>query len=164
MGTLHIPLTQGRTALIDEADLPLIEGLKFSALRSATKNRDVYYARAWSLGAVVSLHRVIMGASPGQMVDHINGDGLDCRRSNLRFATKAQNAANTPLPVGKCGYRGVRTRVKNGRTGYRTTLCANGKRFDKGPYSDPAQAARAYDALAIKHHGEFAVLNFPVGA
>lgn len=101
------------------------------------------------------MHRFLIGAK-GEFVDHINGDGLDNRKSNLRLCSNAQNVQNTGLTrANTSGYKGIR--LRNGRWDSRIT-CLN-KTYHLGVFSTKEEAARAYNAAAIELHGEFARLN-----
>lgn len=111
-------------------------------------------------GQTILMHRLITGAAPGQEVDHVNRDGLDNRRANLRVATRSQQIANQDIRLDNTsGYRGVSWRRDSRR--WQAQLTVNGKWRGLGCYDDPEDAARAYDAAAREHFGEFAVLNFP---
>jgi hypothetical protein len=95
------------------------------------------------------------------MVDHINGNPLDNRRSNLRLATHIQNQWNTHRPTHKkAGFRGV-YRHNNF---WLAQICFFGKKIRAYNFETPEEAARYRDKLAIQYHGEFAVLNFPKAA
>ena len=114
----------------------------------------------------IPLHRFIMGAPKGKVVDHINGDGRDNRKENLRICTRAENARNrnTP-PQGRVGYYGVHRSesFKNGKN-YSAAIGVRGKRiYAAGLFFTAEEAAMEYDKLAKKYHGEFATLNFPDG-
>lgn len=139
---------------IDASDRPLLDGLRWYP----KKYQNKLYAVANKGGSTVYMHRVIMGAGAGQVVDHIDHDGLNNTRSNLRFASSAQNAANSRLKVNASGFRGVHSREK-GRRFY--AQVGHGKNAWRGPTrQDPAEAARDYDREAHARYGDFAVLNF----
>ncbi len=109
-----------------------------------------------------TIHRLMamtyLGVSPKQPVDHINGDKSDNRISNLRVCTAFQNQGNRKISKNNTsGFKGV-CRLKTGR--WQMSCRANGK--DNYSWHDTKEeAARAYDAVAIQAHGEFARLNFP---
>jgi hypothetical protein len=114
----------------------------------------------------MSLHRFIMCAPIGSGIDHINGDGLDCRRSNLRFATATQNAANRIKPV--IGFRGMRptsrykgvslARRRRGRLVWHLRI-EHGSTVVQRDFSTEREAALAYNAQALEFWGEYARLN-----
>ena len=106
------------------------------------------------------LHRILMDAKPGQIIDHKNGNPLDCRESNMRFCTLSQNRQNSKqhkLPAS--GFIGVRKQTLVDR--WYGTVATNGKINYTGQYSTPHEAAIERDEIAQTMHGEFAVLNFP---
>jgi hypothetical protein len=111
---------------------------------------------------------VIAGAGPGDIVDHVNGDTLDNRRANLRICSARENTTNVTSSKRQKlgGYKGVTWHPKGKK--WEAGICCgelrpNGKRkrIYLGLFSDPKEAARAYDREAIKHFGAFASLNFP---
>ena len=105
----------------------------------------------------LSMHRLIMDAIPGQQVDHKNGDGLDNRLCNLRFATRAQNAKNrTKRERSRTKYKGVHPAV-HGR--WQAAINVDNKRIHLGSFGNQHAAALAYNAAAVQYHGEFACLN-----
>jgi hypothetical protein len=101
----------------------------------------------------MSMHTLLLPKQPFQVVDHINGNGLDNRRENLRRATPAQNATNRKH--GK-SYRGVC--LMEGKY-YYASICSNRKTYHLGSFKTPEEAAKAYNEAAVKFHGEFARLN-----
>lgn len=153
-----IALTQGRVALVDDADFERLNQWTWCAW----KHRNTFYAqraRRVSEGksGVVFMHQEVCCKG----ADHKNGNGLDNRRSNLRPCTASQNSANQPLQKGnRSGFKGVSW--QGGRLNKWTAqVQVLGKKIHLGCYSDKEDAARAYDAAAREHFGEFAQLNFP---
>ena len=108
---------------------------------------------------VVQLHREVMGAPPGMLVDHVNGNTLDNRRCNLRVATHGQNLANRKAITAKSGFKGAFWAKWAGR--WYSSIGVNGRVIRLGYFDTPEAAALAYDEAARKHHGEFACVNFP---
>lgn len=118
------------------------------------------------MGGTTRMHRAIIDAPNGMVVDHINGDSLDNRRSNLRLATSQENNRNAKKAAGKMRvmssqYKGL-SRVKDGLRSkkWRAMLAIDRKRIHLGHFNTEEEAARAYDAAAKEHFGEFARLNF----
>ena len=128
-----------------------------------------------------SIHRLVINAPKGMDVDHINGNGLDNRKENLRLCTRSQNAMNKKLRGdSSTGFKGVqydpilRDKYTSKKTGITTVreykvskpyraYCGNGKggHIALGRYATAEEAARARDAKVKVLHGEFAYLNFP---
>lgn len=93
-------------------------------------------------------------------IDHVNRDGLDCRRSNLRAATTGQNSWNARKQVNsKWPYKGISKR----KLRWGAMITHRGKEIWLGQYKTQEEAARAYDAKARELFGEFACVNFPIG-
>jgi len=106
------------------------------------------------------MHRYLTNCPKGLVVDHIDGNGLNNTKANLRICTQKQNACNTPGHVGKSSkYKGVK-KMKNSNK-FRAAITNNRKYFHLGVFEDETEAARAYDEAARKYHKEFAYLNFP---
>lgn len=153
-----LPLANGGIALIDEADAEAVAGFSWRA----TRRLHTFYAKAYLGGgreAYVEdyLHRVILCAPIGMSVDHINGNGLDCRRSNLRLVTKSQNLMNQKhIKSSTSSYKGVR-KTQNGS--WTARIVVNRKEFHLGRFVSEQEAALAYNAAAIKHFGQYAALN-----
>lgn len=147
-----IPLTQGKVALIDDRDYPTVLQHRWCA----AKLGNIYYAHALIDGHTASMHRLIMGNPPGISVDHINGDGLDNRRSNLRLANQSQQGRNTPKHKNnKSGFKGVSWC----KGFWMATIYVNQRKLYLGGFRNPVDAARAYNEAAKKYFGEFARLN-----
>jgi hypothetical protein len=149
--SVEIPLTRGFVALIDEEDHERVASRKWQA--SVRKHGAVYVTDS----SRSYLHTFLTG---WDYVDHINGNGLDNRRANLRPATGSQNAYNKgPLSNNTSGFKGVSLHGASGR--WVAKIYAEKVAYNLGYYGSPADAARAYDAAANELHGEFARLNFP---
>jgi hypothetical protein len=126
-----------------------------------------HYAVARIDGRNVSMHRLIMGAAGGTVLDHIDGDGLNNQRANLRFCTRAQNFQNAGwrnTPGRTARFKGV-WRVKGPcRRCWRAGITAFRKYKNIGSFWTEEEAARSYDSEARVLHGQFARLNFPDAA
>lgn len=157
-------LVGGEVALVDAADYPLLAQWPWRATRSSRRTTQYVYrnSRAENGERVfVLMHRHIMNCTERTtQVDHINRNGLDNRRSNLRIATTRQNSGNTRKRVnGQTSmYKGVHWDELNGC--WRAQI-RDGKKRNLGGYRDAESAARAYDAAARRIFGEFALCNFP---
>lgn len=158
MTVISIPLSRGQTAIVDADDAAVLaHSWHAHPIQRATGG---FYASARINGRTVYLHRLLTNAPKGMLVDHINGDGLDNRRANLRLCTTRENAINRDYPRRTSGYRGV----ESSGLRWRVLFENEGKRYRVGLFDDAATAARAYDALAREFHGEFAILNNPLKA
>ena len=156
----EIQLTKGKVALVDDADFEWLNQWKWTANEVGRR----YYAirRDWSFpkGKTILMHRLITGASKEFVVDHIDGNTLNNRRSNLRVCSNAQNLANsrTDWTTNKAGYKGVCWKKKERK--YSAQITVNYTAIHLGYFTDPIEAAKAYDKAARKHFGEFAKTNF----
>jgi hypothetical protein len=108
----------------------------------------------------LKMHRVIMDAKPGQIVDHWNGDGLDNQEHNLRVTNCQKNSRNRKSHTGSSSkYKGVAYHIVWKK--WQANICVNGKNIYLGLHENEIEAALVYDIEAIKYFGEFARLNFP---
>lgn len=150
----YVPLTKGYTAIIDAADAHLVEGANWYA---NVQSHTVYAARnVYSNGSshAVLVHRVIMDAPADLKVDHINGDALDNRRSNLRLATHAQNLHNQRLSTrNTCGFKGVWWDNLRGK--WKAGIRLGGKHHHLGYHRTAEAAHAAYTKASAELHGEF---------
>lgn len=162
MSTVTIPLTQGKVARIDADDWPRVSRYRWHAVLS---RGYTWYARRrcrlpGGRRGTHCLHQFVLGLPPGSMVDHIDGDGLNNTRANLRPATPAQNKANSRrYRTNVSGYKGVAKRTGYNR--WQAAITQGGKRHFLGWYPNPEDAARAYDRKARELFGPFAHCNFP---
>lgn len=151
-------LTQGKFAKVSPCDFERISQYKWRAQKTVRSYNAVRVKTVKNKSIAIYMHREILRPCDGLMVDHINHDGLDNRRENLRLASAAENNCNRRGPLGKSSrYKGV-TRTKRGKP-WRATITVGKRRIHLGRYDSEIEAARAYDAAARKYHGEFACLN-----
>ena len=149
----QIPLSgqhgEGLALLVDDGDYEFMSRFKWRT----RKDRKGYI----SISAAVAAHSLLV---PYALTDHVNGNTLDNTRANLREATHRQNSMNRGLRSdSQHGYKGVHW--VSSRQQYRARIQVGDKRIHSGYYGTAIEAARAYDALAREHYGEWARLNFP---
>lgn len=156
----EIPLTRGKVALVDDEDYERVAKFRWGVLYA--KGNQCYARRATKRDGVfrnVLMHRFILDAPDGMTVDHINGDGIDNRRCNIRLATQQQNAWNSAVNADSTsGYKGVYPRSVRS---FLAAIVHDGNRFDLGGFRTPEDAARVHDAAAVILRGDFAWTNFP---
>lgn len=154
----ELSLTRGLIAQVDAADYERVAAVPWVAKPNLSKTGEQcgWYAYRTVARRTVYLHRYITQAPQHLVVDHINGDGLDNRRCNLRLCTIGQNNA-ARRTAGASGLRGVE---KVG-TRWRAYIGHNRRNLHLGSFASSEAAARAYDAAALEAYGEFARLNFP---
>ena len=160
--TVRVPLSRGKFALISDEDAERVTQFKWSYHGNgyACRTVRVTLPDGRKKRKDILLHRFIVDAPQGLDVDHRNQHGLDCRRHNLRKATRSQNVANSGSRKGAVSkYKGVHFR--RDRNTWRAEITINGRKRNLGTFKDEADAARAYDAAAYATWGEFAYLNFP---
>lgn len=159
--TREIPLTKGYVAIIDDEDYERVSAYHWCALVTGDY---VYAERGVRVGGkttTVLLHRFILQAPDGSLVDHENRNGLDCRKSNLRLCTKSQNNVNSlRRKDNQSGYKGVDWH--QGDRIWRARIQLEHRRIELGYFHTAEEAARAYDAAALRLFGEFARPNFPL--
>lgn len=145
--------------LLDDTDAWVLDAGGWYAWHS----RDTWYAaRNYSKpdGSrdVQYLHRVLMRPAVGQLVDHINRNGLDNQRANLRLSTTSQNLANRPAPRhNRSGFKGVSWDKR--RQKYTAQITVDGRKRHLGYFTEAQDAASAYNAAALDVWGDFALLN-----
>lgn len=155
-----IALTLAQVTVVDAIDYDRIMYFNWMAVKAKTICGFAAVSggveRVDGKQATTRLANFILGVPRDVYVDHVDGDGLNNRRDNLRIATKQQNSWNRRLNTrNTSGYIGVHPQK------FRATITVNGKHIHLGFFSNPIHAAKARDMAAIKHFGEFAKLNFP---
>jgi len=161
----EIKLTQGFATLVDDEDFEYLNQWKWHVRR----NKNVFYAARDTIRdklgnhPKIHMHRLIMNTPDGMMVDHIDHNGLNNQKSNLRICTHGQNMCNTSSR-GRSKYLGVSYLILNrGNNSYeyiRASIQLNGELFHLGLFTTEEDAAMAYDKKAKELFGEFANLNF----
>ena len=154
------PRALGKVTLVDAEDYEWISKHKWQ-LSNINEGR-LYASRLVKVNGRscrVMLHRVIMDAPNGLMVDHVNRDGLDNRRCNLRICTNQQNQRNRQPGISKLGhsYKGVKRIKSTGK--WIALIGVDYKRIHVGTFDNVHDAARAYNEAALRLFGEFARLN-----
>jgi hypothetical protein len=155
---VEIPLTRGLVAIVDAEDAGRVLGAgKWHAIPGG----HIFYGRRTfridGCRRSIMLHTFLTG---WPLTDHINHDGLDNRRRNLRQATTRENTMNRRVRSDSVsGYKGVNESPD--QRVWEARICVDGRAISLGAYDDPIEAARAYDIGARHHFGDFAGLNFP---
>lgn len=151
----RIPLSKGKYAIVDREIFDKLSKRKwhfngrYAARHIKGNNRKL-----------LLMHRVILETSKGLETDHINGDKLDNRRSNLRECTVSQNAMNKKVNLSSSsGYKGVQSFKEGSGKKWRVQIILNNKKIELGYFNDKEEAALAYNEAAKKYFGEFACLN-----
>lgn len=160
--TKEIELTQDKVALVDDEDFEWLSQWKWHAYWDGHNWYAKRAERMISNGRrqrTVNMHRTIMNVSQSDKVDHVDGNGLNNQRHNLRVATHQQNVCNRSLYCNNSsGYKGVGWHKQHQK--WHAKIQNNGKRIHLGYFDTALEAARAYDEAAKDIHGEFARINF----
>jgi len=151
----YVPLSKGLESVIDAADVHLIDNKNWHV---RVYTRSMYAIRTPLLAkgklGIVRMHRVILDAPNGVEVDHVNSDGLDNRRANLRLVTKAQNQHNRRRNAySDSGFKGVSWHQATGK--WQARIQKDGKEKHLGVFDCPKDAQAAYIEASANFHGEF---------
>lgn len=157
----EIILSNGHTIIVDSDYFPLLSRFTWAI----NKNNDItkttkVYAQTYIQGELILLHRFLLNPPKWLLVDHINGNGLDNRVSNLRLTDKQGNAANRPkdrLKNPSSKYKGVS--FCKGNKKWKGQISVKGKTIYLGYFLNEIQAAEAYNIAAKKYFGEFSCPN-----
>jgi len=156
-----IPLSQGKFSLVDDRDHEDLLRYKWSAHRNGNTFYAVRHIRIGKKRLMEWIHRRILGLKPGdgKYVDHINNNGLDNRRNNLRVCTNKENLRNRTIKQSNntSGFRGVYWNKRKRK--WEASIGINSQRKHLGYYESKTDAAMAYNRAAIKYFGKFAKLN-----
>lgn len=154
----RIPLTQGKFAIVDDADFEWLNQYKWCAHKVGKS----WYAVGWlyyqNRKRQVGIHQLILNTPADMQSDHRNGDGLDNRRSNLRICTSSQNLGNSRKSKRRTSqFKGVYW--ERARRKWHVEIKVLGKRRHLGRFDDELEAAATYDTAARELFGEFARPN-----
>lgn len=164
---VEVYLTRDMVALVSSTDYHLVANLKWRA----NKANDTKFYAARTLPkqlrpdgtikrSILYMHRLIANVTAKEIiVDHFNGNGLDCTRDNLIVSEATWNTHNRENEIGEAGYRGV----SRDRGRYRARIRRHGEEIYIGCYATPEEAAIAYDAKALALFGPLAMTNLRLG-
>lgn len=166
----EITLSNGMKCQVDDEDYDKFGHLNWHA---EVRKHTVYVGRYWynkekGYKSRKRLHRLIMNASPEMDVDHIDHNGLNNQKSNLRICSTMENRRNSKIRKdNRTGFKGVslfKGRIwKDSKTPvFRARIMVQRKEIGLGYFESAEEAARAYDSKAVELFGEFAHLNFPI--
>lgn len=151
-----IPLTQGKFAQVDDEDFIKLNKYKWYLKRNSNKSDNEGYAVGGKAG--ISMHRFLLNPKKPLIVDHIDGNGLNNQKSNLRICTKKQNAQNRASSKNKSSdFLGVHYNKKHGE--FRAHIRVDGVGIHLGCFKSEWEAAVAYNTAATFYFKEFARLN-----
>lgn len=155
-----ISLTQAQFALVDDDDFLIMSTFKWYAIKRGSPAAIRWYAvrhtkRSGGFQKTISMHRLIMHAGLNQQIDHIDRNGLNNQKSNLRFCTPSQNLANSKPHTGnKTGYKGIRW--ENTRNKWSVRIQVEKKQIFLGYFESLETAREIYKKAALKYFGQFA--------
>ena len=152
--TKEIPLNQNQVAILDDEDYEKIKKWNLHAYKNKS---GVWYIRRTLNSKQIPLARILLSATKGVFADHINGDGLDNRRCNLRLTTASQNGINRRKVNGSSQYKGVSWNKPLNK--WIVHIKKDGKILHLGCFLSEGEAAKTYNKKAIELFGEYARLN-----
>lgn len=158
--TVAIALSQGKLCFIDRADMGIVKNYHWFAHR----NGKTFYCMThdWDKNGkrvFIAIHRLLINVPKGMQIDHVDRNGLNNTRKNLRECSPIENSHNKGVTsANKSGYKGVSFYTKHNK--WRASLKCNGKEYYGGIYSCRIAAAYRYDQIARQVFGEFAYTNF----
>lgn len=159
-----IKLTQGKFAIIDDEDFELVSKYKWHYLSTHNNNgyavHNIYDKKRFEKTGIkrnkhIMMHNFIMQTPKGMITDHINGNGLNNIKNNLRICTRKENSRNRIGNKGSSQYKGIIKRWSK----FSVRIIKNGKTYYSSGFDTLEEAALEYNRMAKELHGEFAKLN-----
>lgn len=148
-----------KRVMLNESDYQILKHIKWYVKRSS-HGYKTFYAATWINGKNYTMETFLFPRSNDLLIDHIDRNGLNNQRSNLRQATKSQNQWNRGIDKNNSsGYKGVSGIYRKNSTSYRAYIKIKNKLIRLGHYQTPEEAALVYNEAARKYHGEFAFQN-----
>lgn len=152
-------LVCGELVKIDDVDMHLFSGKTWRVYKYGTKKYLKWVGSKNSVQFIVSIHRVILGAGDGEIVDHINGNSLDNRRCNLRVVSAEKNQRNRFVnSTGKT--KSIFKGVSKYRNKWTARIKVGGVSIYIGSYGSEFEAAYSYDIASLALHKEYGRTNF----
>lgn len=155
----YVPLTKGYEAIIDAEDAKLIGAENWCVTGPGVQigGGCIYAMRRAKCDGVmttIKMHRLIINAPDGFQIDHIDGNGLNNRKENLRVVTPAQNLKNRRLSRhNTSGFKGVSW--SKSRQKWMANIFSDGRAYHLGEYDSPEEAHKAYVEGSKRYHGDY---------
>ena len=154
-----VKLTQGKFAFVDDDIFEIVNKYKWHVVKRGKNN---YASRTCLEGKkkIIYMHRFILDiTNPKEIVDHVDGNGLNNIKKNIRICNTFENARNSRSRENKSSiYKGVHFNKKSNK--WRAMICINNKSMHLGMFDNEEDAGKKYDEVAKINYGEFAKLNF----
>lgn len=152
-----LALTKGYFATIDDEDYERVSNHSWCI----DEHKNTLYATTRFKRKKIYLHRFLTNPGPGQVVDHKDGNGLNCSKSNLRLCSQSENLYNKKKKSGTSSkWKGVYWYKRNGK--WKAQITRDGRITHLGYFDNEADAATVYNFYAFLYYGEFAVFNLPL--
>ena len=147
-----IKLSQNKWTLVDVEDFELLSLWRWQNWKRPNDRTSYARCKIWGL-----LHRFILQVEKGQIIDHINGNGLDNRKQNLRIVSASENQWNMSSRKNRNLPKGVYlSKSKKRKKRFYIQLQKHGVTYSKGMFATKEEASRAYQKFATRFHGNFA--------
>tara|TARA_R100001530_G_scaffold129889_1_gene100468 strand:+ start:342 stop:833 length:492 start_codon:yes stop_codon:yes gene_type:complete len=151
--TGEIELINGKKTIVDLCDYDELSGYKWYEI----ERKHTSHVARWDGKKHIYMHRQIMNPKDDELIDHVNHNGLDNRRSNLRVCTRKENSRNCVSRIGKSKYKGVSWHKASKL--WHARIMVDRKSKNLGYFKNEEDAGRAYNNAVVKFFGQFAYPN-----